>query len=173
MLIVAAGCADESPGDPAPSSISPSNSASTSGGSDAGGSYDEQITAIDDEWQAGVDSAFEGREYLRTGALPDDFEPTTEALNNFLAAARGNLEQLVEVTGHAREQAEALEVPEDLATAHADYVAVVTDFGNAWAGGLSFIEEEDAEGFLRFYVTFQPIREALEQRLDDARSALD
>ena len=133
----------------------------------------ERIAAIDDEWQAAVDEAFAGREYLATGALPSDFEPTTEALNNFLAAARGNLEQLIEVTGHAREQAEELEVPEEMASAHADYVSVITDFGNAWAGGLSFIEDDDAEGFLRFYVTFQPIREALEQRLEQARSGIE
>jgi len=132
--------------------------------------YVQELQAIDGEWQAGVDAAFEGREFLRTGALPDDFEPTTAALNSFLEVARGNLEELIDVTNTAIEKAQGLEVPSSATGMHAEYLAVLNGFAQRWSNGLAFIDEGDAEGFLRFYVTFQPEREALEQTLEASRA---
>ena len=107
LLLVAAllvtGCGNESSDDP-PTGESSTTAAAVAGDASELASYAEAVRAIDAEWQAGVDAAFEGREYLRTGALPEDFEPTTAALNDLLDAARGNLEELTAVTNTALEK---------------------------------------------------------------------
>jgi len=176
LLVVAAllvtGCGSDSSGDPATSeSATATATAAASTGEIA--PYAESVRTIDSEWQAGVDAAFEGREYLRTGALPEDFEPTTAALNDLLNAARGNLEELIAVTGTALDELEATDVPGSAEGFHAGYRAVLDGFEQRWSAGLGFIEAGDAEGFLRFYVTFQPEREALELSLRTSREELD
>lgn len=176
LLLVAAllvtGCGNDSATDPTPSTTSTPD-ASAPADSEGVAAYAEAVRAIDAEWQAGVDAAFEGREYLRTGALPQDFEPTTAALNSLLDAARSNLGELIEVTNTALEELETLEVPESAKGLHAGYTAVLNGFVQRWSAGLDFIEEGDAEGFLRFYVTFQPEREALELSLGTSREEID
>ena len=172
LLLVAAllltGCGNDSDADSTSATV-----AIPAAESAAVASYADAVRTIDADWQAQVDAAFEGREYLRTGALPQDFEPTTAALNALLDAARGNLEELIAVTSTALEELEALEVPASVQGLHAGYTALLNGFAQRWSAGLGFIEGGDAEGFLRFYVTFQPEREALELSLGTSREELD
>ena len=173
LLVVAAllltGCGNDSDADSA-SSTTPAIPAAESA---AVASYADAVRTIDADWQAQVDAAFEGREYLRTGALPADFEPTTAALNDLLEAASGNLEELIAVTNTTLDELEALDVPPSVQGIHAGYTALLNGFVQRWSAGLNFIKEGDAEGFLRFYVTFQPEREALELSLGTSREELD
>lgn len=125
------------------------------------GTYLLEIDAIDASWRSGVEAAYEGREYLAEGDLPEGFWTSSGVLQDVIE----NLEQLVAATDQAVSSAADVEPPKVAAEFHSEWVLLLTDLRRVWAAGLEPLRERDFERFFEVYAQVTKDRANLNTRL--------
>lgn len=125
------------------------------------GVYLQEVDAIDASWRSGVEAAYEGREYLAEGDLPEGFWTNSGVLQDVIE----NLEQLVAATDQAVSSAADVEPPRIAAEFHSEWVLLLTDLRRVWAAGLEPLRERDFQRFIEFYAQGTQDRTNLNTRL--------
>lgn len=120
-----------------------------------------EIDAIDANWRSGVEAAYEGREYLAQGDLPEGFWTSSGVLQDVIE----NLEQLVAATDRAVSSAADVEPPRIAAEFHSEWVLLLTDLRRVWAAGLEPLKERDFQRFIEIYAQVTQDRTNLNMRL--------